>query len=228
MLEKTRLTPNMIRFVMGGADLEGFESPAPDDHIKLVFPVAGEEKPVMREYTPRAYDAAAQTLVLDFAVHDAGPATQWAIDANVGDTLTIAGPRGSAVLSPVFDWYLLIGDETALPAMGRWVEEMAAGTQVITLGLVTDAAEEQQFTSKAALDARWLHRPDATDAAPVLDAVAAIDLPAGRGFIWMAAEAKVARALRDHFQHDRQHPLTDMKAAGYWTQGQADTSDKAM
>ena len=226
VVEKTRITPNMIRFVLHGEDLGDFTSPGPDDHIKLFFDT-GAEKPEMRDYTPRAFDREARTLTLDFAIHDAGPATQWAVDAAVGDRLEIAGPRGSKVIAPVFDWWLLIGDETALPAMGRWVGEMPEGAQVTTLGLVIDAAEEQVWQSRAAHRAEWLHRADPADPAPVVEAAGGIDLPEGRGFVWIAAEAGVARALRDHFE-GRGHPPEWLKAAGYWVKGEADASVKSL
>jgi NADPH-dependent ferric siderophore reductase/DNA-binding PadR family transcriptional regulator len=225
--DRIQLSPQMVRFVLGSDDLADFQSLAPDDHIKLFFET-GAEKPEMRDYTPRAFDRDARTLTLDFAIHEAGPATQWAIEAKIGDGLTIAGPRGSGVIAPVFDWWLLIGDETALPAMGRWVEEMPAGTRVMTLGLVTDAAEQQDFATLADHRPEWLHRQDPADPAPVVAAAATLNLPEGRGFIWIAAEAGVARALRDHFQRERGHPKEWMKAAGYWLKGQADAQAKSL
>src|SRR5690606_25905092 len=132
------LTPSMRRITLAGADLEGFLSASFDDHIKLflpsgpgampVLPTIGpngpefpsdQPRPVSRDYTPRHYDAAAQELVIDFVLHHSGPATDWASQASPGDYLGIAGPRGSFVIPTAFDWHLLIGDETALPAIGR-------------------------------------------------------------------------------------------------------------
>ncbi|MFN4101913.1 MAG: siderophore-interacting protein [Pararhodobacter sp.] len=222
----TRLTPHMIRIVLTGEDLAGFTSLAPDDHIKLILPGEGE-KPEMRDYTPRAFGP--EGLIVDFAIHDAGPATAWALGARPGDTINVGGPRGSAVVAPLFDWWLFITDETGLPAMGRWVEELPEGARVITLGAVPGAEDQQDFSTKAVHEARWAYRPvtGAADPAPLLAAAEEIDLPEGRGFIWIAAEAKVARALRDHFE-GRGHPRAWMKAAGYWVQGQADTSDKSL
>lgn len=224
-----RLTPHMQRIVLQGPDLADFVSLAPDDHVKLIFP-SGTDAPLMREYTPRAFDTVAQSLTLDFAVHDAGPATDWGLSARPGDTLTVAGPRGSAVVAPDFDWWLLIGDETALPAIGRWAEELPEGARLITLVAVPGNADRQTWAAKAALDARWCLRPtaQAADAAPLLEAAKALELPAGRGFIWIAAEARVARALRDHFTGARGHPKEWLKAAGYWTRGIADGSDKSL
>ena len=71
----------------------------------------------MRDYTPRRHDAEAGTLEIDFALHEAGPATQWAEQAKVGDLLGVGGPRGSFIVPTDFDWHLLIGDDTALPAI---------------------------------------------------------------------------------------------------------------
>jgi len=225
--EKTHITPGMIRILLEGSDLADFPSLSPDDHVKLfVLDDAGER--AMRDYTPRRFDREAQTLTLDFAVHEAGPATRWAIEAAEGDALEIGGPRGSVTVSPTFDWWLLIGDETALPAIGRRLEELPAGTKVITLVAVADAAEEQAFDTATDHQALWVHRPltAAADPAPVLAALKQIDLPAGDGFIWIASEAQVARALRDHVLNERQHPKGWLKAAGYWKQGVADAHDK--
>ena len=110
----SRLTPKMVRVVVGGDALAGFVSASYDDHVKLFFPHPGEEKPVLptpspngpvypegvarppsRDYTPRRYDAAASTLTLDFVLHDAGPATAWAAQAQPGHFLGVGGPRGS-------------------------------------------------------------------------------------------------------------------------------------
>lgn len=225
--QTSRITPGMIRLVFTGDDLADFVSLGFDDHVKILVPGEGPEAE-RRDYTPRAFDAAARTLTLDFAVHEAGPATRWAIGARPGDALDIGGPRGSMVVSPTFDWWLLAGDETALPAMGRCLEELPAGARALTVGLVTGPAEEQVFRTAASHQALWVHRPldRGNDPAALLDALRGLDLPAGDGFVWIAAEAGVARAARDHFLAERRHPKAWLKAAGYWVKGVADAHEK--
>lgn len=223
-----KLTPHMIRITLAGDDLIDFVSLSPDDHIKLFFPDANGEK-VMRDYTPRRFSST--ELVLDFAIHEAGPATLWAKEAKVGDTLAIGGPRGSAVVSAPVDWWLLIADETALPALGRRLEELPAGVKVITLTAIPDEADRQVIETKAQHEEHWVIRPEeeATNPASLLAALAKIQLPKeGNGFIWIAAEAQVARALRSYAQDELNHPPQWMKAAGYWTKGLADTPDKSL
>lgn len=224
------LTPHMIRIVFEGEALSDFSSLSPDDHVKLIFGQDEAEKPVMREYTPRAFDTDQRSLTIDFAVHDAGPATAWAMAAKPGDTLRIGGPRGSAVVAPIFDWYLMIGDETALPAIARRVEELPEGISAITLVAVPGAEDEQSFETVATHQAHWVHRPDADgdDPAPLLAALDGLEWPEGKGFVWIAAEAGVARALRDRVTGHHGHPLIFLKASGYWTRGVADGSDKSL
>jgi NADPH-dependent ferric siderophore reductase len=221
------VTPGMLRVWLGGEDLDGFTSLGADDHIKIFVPGAGEEAE-RRDYTPRLYDAEAGELAIDFALHEAGPATSWARAAAVGDTLEIAGPRGSMVVPPTFDWWLLVGDETALPAIGRRIEELPAGTPVTSIVAVAGPAEEQVFATAADHHALWVHRPldRADEVAPLLDALAARTLPAGDGFVFIAAEARVARALRAQVVEAMGHPSKWLKAAGYWVKGQADAHDK--
>jgi NADPH-dependent ferric siderophore reductase len=110
------VTPNMVRLTLVGEALAGFTSSAPDDHIKVFAGEHGEER---RDYTPRRFDPDTNDLVVDFAMHDAGPVTQRARNAKLGDPARIGGPKGSVIIPDDFDCWLLIGDETALPAIGR-------------------------------------------------------------------------------------------------------------
>jgi NADPH-dependent ferric siderophore reductase len=222
------LGSHMRRISFTSPDLTDFVSASADDHIKLFF--AGAGGPVMRDFTPRRFDTARGELVIDFALHDSGPATQWAAGADIGDTLEIGGPRGSAVVPDDFDWYLLIGDETALPAIGRRVEELRAGVPVITLGLVEGADDEQTFDAQAAWTGHWAHRAGATgqDGALLVDALKTISLPQGEGYVWIAAETEAAKALRAHVLDTLGHPREWLKAAGYWTQGLADGANKSL
>ncbi|WP_027668337.1 MULTISPECIES: siderophore-interacting protein [Rhizobium] len=219
------ITPGMRRITLSGDVLGDFISLAPDDHIKIFVPAAdgGEER---RDYTPRRYDNAERKLTIDFALHEAGPVTQWAINAQPGDRLEIGGPRGSAVVSETVKRWLLIGDETALPAIGRRIEESSAGTVVTTIAAVTAPLEEQTFETSAELHLHWVHRPlsQATDATALLKLLSTVDIKP-ETFIWIAAEASVTRDIRAHLL-ERGCPLGWIKASGYWVFGKADTTEK--
>jgi NADPH-dependent ferric siderophore reductase len=224
------LTPRMRRFGFTSPDLHDFVSASHDDHVKLFFPGAGKDadarETCMRDFTPRRFDKSLGMLIIDFALHDAGPATNWATSAQIGDTLEIGGPRGSSVVPDDFDWYLLVGDETALPAIGRRVEKLRSEVPVASF-VVIDAGEIQDFQTRAAWTPHWIARNGSADDASLLRAALAdCALPNGDGFVWIAAEASAARSVRNHIIEDLGHPRQWTKAAGYWKRGHADAHEK--
>lgn len=220
--EVRRLASAYLAIEFACDDLADFVSLSEDDHVKLFF--AGEPeadgKPPMRDYTPRAWDKAAGRFTIEFALHDdPGPATAWAMAAKPGDRLDIGGPRGSMMVGHGHDWYWLIGDEAALPAIGRFLEERP-DAQIHAM----IAADPIPLAASANHSVQWVQRPadQATDPAPLRDAIADRAFPSGDGFIWIAAEAGVATALREHVEASG-HPSEWLKAKGYWTAGGEDT-----
>ena len=220
------VTPAMRRIVLRGDDLADFESAGFDDHVKLFLPGADGQE-AMRDYTPRRFDRDGRRLTLDFVLHDAGPATAFARAARPGDILSIGGPRGSAVIGSSVRRFLLVGDETALPAIGRFIEEARPDTVIEAHVLVTGAAEEQRFGTAAQLQLVYHHAAadQAARAALLLRAIGPDHGPEPR-FAWIAAEASVARAVRTHLVETCGHPLAWLKSSGYWVEGLANASEK--
>lgn len=245
-----RLTPAMVRVTLAGEDLAGFHGGAHDDHVKLFFPRPGEALPVLpqlaegrvlvdennrptaRDYTPRRHDAAAGELDIDFALHESGPASDWARAARPGDRIGVAGPRGSFVVRDDFDWYVFIGDETALPALARRLEELRPDVPVTVLAEVADAGEEQVLPARAGTRVQWLHRgPHGEGRAPgddllLTEAASALALPPGDGYVWIACESAVAKRLREIFLSRHGHSKAWLKASGYWKRGVANAHDE--
>lgn len=246
VLRAERLSPGLVRITLGGADLAGFHSPGFDDHVKLFFPdpVTGElvlprpgavaseapadaPRPTMRDYTPRRFDAQALTLEIDFAVHDAGPATTWALQARPGQKLGVGGPRGSFILPTDFDWHLLVGDDTALPAIARRLAELPAGATAVVVAEVDTPADSMSFDSAAEVQTHWVYREGAApgELARLLARLKALDWPAGDGHAWVACESGVAKALRTYLVEERAANPKWLKAAGYWRRGSVATHD---
>ncbi|AHV91551.1 siderophore-interacting FAD-binding domain protein [Bordetella holmesii 44057] len=177
----------LARITFSGEDLHDFVSASFDDHVKVFFPsvpgqavvlpevgtdgvrfAEGQPRPAARDYTPRHFNRDTGELVLDFVLHGEGPAGSWAAQAQVGQQLAIGGPRGSFVVPPEFDWHVLIGDETALPAIARRLEELPASTQALVLMEVPSHTNQLPLTSAARLQVRWLARDAGIRAWPTL------------------------------------------------------------
>ena len=230
VLRVVDLTPRMRRITLGGPELTGFISLGSDDHVKLFFPQTAEElatlenlelsagmksktMPPMRDYTPRRYDLDTLELDIDFVLHGDGPAATWAAQARPGQWLYIGGPRGSMVVPDMFDSYLLIGDETALPAIARRLEELPANRRALVVVEVENAAEEQTLNSAASVDVIWVHRDGSNN---LLEIVQGLSIPQGKLYAWVATETALSRKVRRVLLDT--HGLNEefVKAAGYW------------
>jgi NADPH-dependent ferric siderophore reductase len=214
VLRVEQLTPHVRSIVLGGAELQGFLSASFDDHVKLILDLGGAE-PVMRDYTPRRYDAAAQELAIEFALHGDGPASRWAASARAGDPVVVGGPRGSFIVPLDYDWHLLVGDASALPAIARRLEELPAGARAIAIVQIPPD-DRRELATKATLDLHWVDSPQAC-----LAAVRAWQLPPGEGYAWCAAEAGEVAALRKAIVDEKGHSRHAIRAAAYWKRGAA-------
>ncbi|MBA1296832.1 siderophore-interacting protein [Pseudomonas lurida] len=228
VLRVVDITPRMRRITLGGPQLAGFISLGSDDHVKLLFPRDAAEQaalesptfnikgdgpqPAMRDYTPRRHDAQRGELDIDFVLHGDGPASTWAEQATPGQHLYIGGPRGSLIVPDIFDSYLLIGDETALPAIGRRLEELPAGRTVLAVIEIADAAEQQLLHSAANVKVIWVVRGQDD----LVQTVQNLRMPEGSLYCFVATETKVSRQLRRVLLDTHRVNEEYLKAVGYW------------
>lgn len=227
------IAPKMKRITLTSDELRGFTSLGFDDHVKLFFPTAdgqlnlslpgaegGSEK-IMRDFTPRRFDAGTGELVVEFVIHDDGPATAWAANARPGSVLGVGGPRGSSIISvDGIGLHLLIGDETALPAIARRLEELPANTNALVVAEV-EKGFELPLSSRANLHVVWVSRT-AREASPgdrLIDALGDLPFVSEGCFAWAATETQAVRAIRRYLLETRGFDKRWVKAAGYWQRG---------
>lgn len=234
----------MIRVVLGGAGLDGFEAGEfTDRYVKLQLPAPGADYgsdfaaeeiqaryprelwPRTRTYSVRDWDAAAGELTIDFVVHgDTGVAGPWASNAQPGDVLQLRGPGGGYAPDPSAAWHLLAGDASVIPAISVALTRISAGRPVFAVIEVDGPEEEQSLFTEGALTLRWLHRTREPGAEPdlLVDAVRALELPGGVGQAFVHGEATSVRTLRRHLLVERGLAGDALSASGYWKRQRTD------
>ncbi len=240
VLEIQPLSPHMARITFGGADLAGFEWRGPAGHLKLTVPDDGQhEAPMpqedgprsalMRTYTPRGFDAKALTLDVDFVLHAHGPAGRWASRAQVGDRLVLMGPAPGYRIDTGADWFVLAGDDTALPAIETILAELPARARALVFVEVVDGGEARELRSPARVDVQWVVRPgEPAPPGQALDAAlrALPALPPGPGRIYVGCESTAMRRIRDFWVKERGVQVRNVVARGYWKQGNPNHPDR--
>ncbi|ODU06957.1 MAG: hypothetical protein ABS81_03070 [Pseudonocardia sp. SCN 72-86] len=232
-----RVTPGMIRVTLGGDELTDYDAKGlADDYCRVLFPHPGEREPVIpvevdgaeqvpqgavaapvRNYTIRRHDRVDGEVDIDFVVHAGGVGATWAREAVVGDSVALTPAHGTYQPPADAGWEVLVGDATALPAMGRIVEELPAGRRAVVVGIVEGPAEEQLWHSRGDVEVRWLHEASADKLAAALTAaVRDVALPEGTGYVWVAGEAAATRAARKYLRHELGLPGAQYSTLGYW------------
>lgn len=127
-----------------------------------------ERRNPFRTYTVRRIDPVARLLTVDFVVHhDAGPAGTWAENVRGGEEIVIVGPdersphsRGGIDFRPAnASRLLLIGDETAVPAIGGILDCLPEGRTADVFVEVPSVADAGVFEApNAGVNIRWIVR----------------------------------------------------------------------
>ncbi|WP_405064587.1 siderophore-interacting protein [Kribbella sp. NBC_01505] len=239
MVRRTeRITPHMIRVVLTADDFvdngtsdhyvkllfgkDGVEYPEPLDMgvIRETFP--SEQWPTMRTYTVRNFDEAARELTIDFVYHgDEGIAGPWAAAAQPGDVAWYTGPGGGYAPEESADWHLLVGDESALPAIGAAIEQLPPGAKATVLVEVEDETEEQKFSGAGEVELTWFHRATAAGGRGdgLVAAVEALTFPEGVVQAFVHGEAGFVFRIRKHLFTDRGLSRDRVSVSGYWRVG---------
>jgi NADPH-dependent ferric siderophore reductase len=226
VLSTRRLSPHLVRLILGGDGFAGFTSNAfTDRYVKVFFSPSGDEAPVTRTYTVREVNEAEQWLAVDFVVHgDEGLAGPWAASAAPGDRVVLTGPGGGYTPDPTADWHLLVGDESALPAIAAALEALPDDARGDAFVEVASPGDEVPLTAPAGVELHWVHRgPDTVGASSLLaDAVAAAPWRDGRVHAFVHGERESVKALRDVVLYQRGVGRDQVSISGYWARGRAE------
>lgn len=210
------ITPHMCRVTLGGAGLIDFPTDQESAYIKLIFPQGHGTRPLMRTYTISGQREG--EIDIDFALHDAeGPASMWARNAQVGEQILVGGPGPKKLINNEADWFLLVGDMTALPAISVNLGQLPADACGYAVLEVTSEADKQLLKKPDNVDIHWvINSHPNTESSPLLERVKTLTWLAGQPAVWAACEFHSMRALRHHFKTYFSIPKTHLYISSYW------------
>ncbi|WP_327413001.1 siderophore-interacting protein [Streptomyces sp. NBC_01233] len=243
-----RLSPHMVRLVLGGEGLAEFGAGEYTDHyVKILFPPAGvvypepwdleeirahfprAQWPRQRAYTVRSWDPAHLELTLDFVVHgDEGVAGPWAARVQPGERVHFLGPGGAYAPDPTAAWHLLVGDESALPAIAAAMERMPAGARVHAFVEIEGPEDELKVATPDGVVPVWLHRAGRPIGGALVEAVTSLEFPSTDVHAFVHGEAGFVKDLRRHLRLERGIPRERLSISGYWRLGETDEGWRAI
>ena len=244
VIEVIRLTPRLVRVVLGGDGLADFQATQfTDQYVNALFVPDGARysapfdldaarelpaglRPIGRRYTVRSWDPIARLVAIDFVVHgDTGVAGRWANHAAPGAVLQFVGPSGGYAPDPTADWHLMVGDESALPAIAASLERVPEGVPALVVVVIDGPSHEIALTCPGDLRITWIHRDREPGNHEILPrAVGALEFPAGRVDVFAHGEASEVRSVRTLVLGGRGVPREHTSISPYWRRDFTDES----
>lgn len=235
------LHPRLMRVTLGGRELDGFAVSEPGASVRLLLPSPGSDlvvpewngnefllpdgrRPVIRTLTPGPVGSSGE-LVVDVVLHGDGALSTWATGAAPGAAIAASGPGRGYVIDPEAPAFLLVGDETAVPAIAQLLESIPPDRVVeVHVEIVGDeAGRTLPRHPHAAVEWHELS-PGRTHGDELVDAVQRASLPA-HGRVWAAGEAAAMQRIRRHLFDERGVPRAHTTIRGYWKHGRRGDSD---
>lgn len=260
VLSTTRLSPHWMRITLGGGEIARFTPMGFDQWFRLFLPLGGDEgldrlpakankmfgylkylripegvRPVMRNYTVRAYRALGESggpeIDVDFVLHGtgptAGPASRWADAATAGESVVIIdeglGFNPQRGVSNV----VLVADETGAPALAGVCASLPATATGIALIEVPSGDDVLQFEAPAGVEVRWLVREHGVKPGTLaLEALQGLPTPASDAHVFVVGEQSLPTSARRHLVAngvDKER----ISFVGYWREGAASPAPKS-
>jgi len=220
----------MHQVTLGGPGAKSFPADQCGAYVKLLLKQPGVlSKPLMRTYTIRAQRVGA--IEVQFALHGqnaAGPATQWALDAVPDEAIMVGGPGPAKRLPEGFDFYLVAGDMTALPAIAVNLEALPKDAQGVAVIEIQSEADAIQIAAPEGIHIDWVINPEpGTQALLLADRLRTHTIPEdARVAGWAACEFSSMRELRKYLREELGLGPRELYISSYWKHGLDESAHK--
>lgn len=198
----------------------------PGQHVRIELrdPLSlyGILRPVetMRTYTLWNFSPLEQCFELRVHLYDGdGIGLDWARRARVGDAVRFWGPQGDFIVRAEAPWHLFVGEETASAAFGPMIRALD-GNATVHAVLESDTPDDAlALPAFPGLRRIWRRGASPVASQRLVNAVAALDLPAGPGAAYIAGEARTCQMVRDHLVRERGWPRSAIRVKPFWAPG---------
>lgn len=250
VLRTERVSPHLVRVTFAGEDLRRLPAHGHDQWFRLFLPHPEGEtdfarvpeqfgfggylrylrtrsgvRPPVRSYTVRELRAQQGELDVDFVSHgEKGIAGPWAARAEPGERVMLIDQGCGFDPRPDTGEVLLVGEESALPAVLGILRDLPATAQGTALIEIPDAADAQEHRAPDGVEVRWLVREGADrPGSAALSALRALTpTDPSRLHAYLAGEQQLVAEGRRHLVAARV-PKDRIDFTGYWRLGRAES-----
>lgn len=230
------ISPNMKRITFTGDDLSDFPEDFESGYIKIRLPKS--QKLLNLDSTKKAFESRSYTirffrpgdleLDIDFLLHgDSGPASKWANSAQIGEIISVAGPGPVKLASKSSDWFLFVGDMTALPAISVNLERLPEDARGLAILEINSEEDKLKLKKPENLKIQWILNPDSTKGcAKLIESFRNTKWEGEKPFAWVAGEFELMRCAKKILKNEKKLPNESIYFSSYWKIGEEDKGMK--
>jgi NADPH-dependent ferric siderophore reductase len=241
VVDAVRISPHFVRLTLTGDEFAGWRHLGFDQWFRLAVPTSDQTRfdnlsetydtagylkylllpratrPVIRNYTVRQFRPESLELDIDFVVHgDDGVAGPWAGSLPLGASVALID-QGCGYRAIDADSTLLIGDESALPAVAGILRDMPRESRGHALIELPDIDDRQEVDAPEGMSVHWIvRRPEMPIGKTALEHLRELPFPDGTVNAFAAGESTLATGARRHLVNDRRVPKANITFCGYW------------
>jgi len=237
--QSDRISPNMIRVRLQSDAIQSFPDGVEGGHLKLIIPLPGQSETEfrhflggfgvrkrMRTYTVRHLHRETGEIDVDFVAHgDNGPASAWALSAEVGSFLGMSFPGGPKLKSSKGGNYLIAVDMTAFPAAAASIEALPPDARGDFYTEILSADDVQPIEAPAGVRLHWMISPEGQEGRALVQAIRTHDLR-GDESVFVAGEYQAVGDLRSYFRNEKSYPKEQLYISSYWKRGLIESEHK--
>ncbi len=237
VVERVERSPRLLRITLAGDGLRTLVVDQPAASVRLLVPspddnrlemptwdgneflLADGSRPLLRTFTPLRVDNEQGHVDVEIVRHEGGAVSGWAETARPGDPAAVSGPGRGFDLPDGVARLILLGDETALPAVGQLIEWAPGGVDVEAhVEVISDEAVVEMPGHHGDDAVTWhlsVSDPPGSALVEVVRSLSTADLP-DITHLWAAGEAAAMQAIRSHLFTDLGLPRSRATVRGYW------------
>lgn len=233
------VTPAIRQVTFSSDDLATFDPVGPDTFLYVLLPPPGRteltidrdfswaavpdmpesERPVGGYYTLRRWRPESREIDVWAVLHEgSGPAGQWFDRVAPGDVAALWGPRTAFEPPADTDGYLLVADETGLPAVAVILETLPPETPIVVLAEADSPATRPPLPDHPGATVHWFHREGAAPGTATFlgDAVRSIAVPGAHPYVWGGGESRAMTAVRKRVRRELGLSREQVSLVAYW------------
>ena len=230
------ISSNMKRITFSGEDLFDFPENYESGYVKIRLPKSEKllntdstkKSFETRSYTIRSFRPGDLELDIDFLLHgDSGPASKWANSAQTGEIISFAGPGPVKLASESADWYLFVGDMTALPAISVNLERLPEDARGLAILEINSMEDKLKLEKPENLKIQWILNSDPTKGCTkLIDSFKNTKWEGNNPFVWVAGEFDLMRCAKKILKNEKKLPNDSIYFSSYWKIGEEDKGMK--